>query len=72
MKGYAPLLKDKQVKRWFDNLDRGSPITAEVYLRRLGAFCQKYGVAPNSLLRLGARARWNAARMDLRHTDCTF
>jgi hypothetical protein len=43
-------LKDEQVKRWNDNLARGSPVTAGVYLRRLGSFCKKRNVTPSSLL----------------------
>ncbi|HVP16855.1 MAG TPA: hypothetical protein VMT42_05785 [candidate division Zixibacteria bacterium] len=33
---YASLLNDKGIKRWYDNLRRGSEVTADVYLRRFG------------------------------------
>jgi hypothetical protein len=33
------LLDDPQIKRWYDNLARGSPITADERLRRLGRMC---------------------------------
>ena len=37
---YASLLEDKGIKRWYDNLRRGSEVTADVYLRRLGHLCK--------------------------------
>ena len=53
---YASLLKDKRIKRWHDNLARGSPITAAVYLRRLGSFCGARGVKPHALVKLAERS----------------
>ncbi|MBS7609589.1 site-specific integrase [Candidatus Bathyarchaeota archaeon] len=47
---YSRLLSDPKVRRWFDNVSRGSPVTAEVYLRRLGAFCESRGIDPQGLL----------------------
>jgi len=52
---HASLLDDKQVRRWYDNLARGSEITAGVYLRRLGAICEKHSVTPESLLQMGPK-----------------
>ncbi len=49
---YANLLKDKVLKRWYDNVARGSVITADVYLRRLGHFCKELNITPNSLLEM--------------------
>ena len=49
---YVFLMKDVDVKRWYDNVARGSPVTADVYLRRLGAFCQRFGKTPNALASL--------------------
>lgn len=43
---YKLLLKDKEVKRWYDNVARGSVITADVYLRRLGNFCESHKLTP--------------------------
>lgn len=37
---YARLLKDKAVERWYRNMERGSALTAEVSLRRLGKACE--------------------------------
>ncbi|MHB1778006.1 MAG: site-specific integrase, partial [Acidimicrobiales bacterium] len=39
----------------FDNLSRGSPITARVYLRRFGAFCKRYETTPKALTRESAK-----------------
>jgi len=35
---YARLFEDSDVKRWYDNTARGSVVTADVYLRRVGSF----------------------------------
>ncbi|MEM2926947.1 MAG: site-specific integrase, partial [Candidatus Bathyarchaeia archaeon] len=50
---YRGLLSDPKVRRWFENVARGSPVTAEVYLRRLGSFCHRQGTDPQGLLALG-------------------
>ncbi len=44
------LLKDNDVTRWYDNLARGSIITAEERLRRLGRFCTVTGLNPKALV----------------------
>lgn len=44
------LLKDPDVKRWYDNLARGSVITAEERLRRLGRFCNVTGLTPKGII----------------------
>jgi len=49
---YATFLEDAGVKRWYDNVARGSRVTADVYLRRLGNFCNSLGITPNGLLSL--------------------
>ncbi|MEM3393212.1 MAG: site-specific integrase [Candidatus Bathyarchaeia archaeon] len=46
---YAYLLADPDVKRWYNNVARGSNVTADVYLRRLGNFCEIYKLTPNAL-----------------------
>jgi hypothetical protein len=50
---YAFLLLDGDVKRWYRNLARGSKVTADVSLRRLGLFCLKKGIKPRQLIELG-------------------
>ena len=44
------LLLDPTIKRWYDNLARGSEITADVYLRRLGSFCEQNQLTPATLI----------------------
>jgi integrase len=50
---YAFLLFDEDVKRWYRNLVRGSKVTADVSLRRLGLFCLEKGIMPKQLIELG-------------------
>jgi hypothetical protein len=49
---YAHLLENHDVKRWFDNTARGSRITADVCLRRLGSFCKAHEITPQELAAL--------------------
>ena len=58
---YRDLFEDPEVKRWYDNVARGSRITADVYLRRLGSICRSRGMKnPKNLLAL---ATDNGGRM---------
>jgi len=43
------LNEDTDVKRWYENVSRGSRSTADVYLRRLRVFCQAFNVRPKEL-----------------------
>lgn len=43
------LLKTTEIARWHANMSRGSLITADTYLRRLGAFCDATHVTPQGL-----------------------
>ena len=56
---YSPLLKDKDVRRWYDNVARGAHTTAGVYLRRLGAFCVTHHISPRQLIDLKDREKYN-------------
>jgi hypothetical protein len=49
------LLSNPDIKRWYDNVSRGSPTTSEVWLRRLSKFCQDCNLAPMELAELGMR-----------------
>ena len=49
------LFQEKDVRRWYDNVARGSEITADVYLRRLGAFCEGNRTTPMNLLKLSPK-----------------
>jgi len=52
---YTPLLGDPEIRRWHANVARGSRITADVYLRRLGAFCSSHSLAFRDLLQMEER-----------------
>jgi hypothetical protein len=54
---YTNLLEDPSVERWQRNVARGSQITADVYLRRLGHVCATHHVTPASLAAIPARQR---------------
>jgi hypothetical protein len=63
----APSAKSKQdflnadpdVKRWYDNISRGSQSTADVYLRRLRAVCQSFNTSPKGLASLSDAELYN-------------
>jgi len=61
MKGrlYATLLEDPKIKRWHLNLARGSQVTADVYLRRLGNFCESTKITPQRLIAMDGEAIYN-------------
>jgi len=48
---YRNLLEDEDVRRWYENLARGSPAGAEIYFRNLGNFCQLNKITPRELAR---------------------
>jgi len=56
---YAFLLEDVDVRRWYENVARGSEVTADVYLRRLGAFCKHFKLKPKKLVALGEDKLYN-------------
>jgi hypothetical protein len=37
---HAYLFNDPDIKRWYENVTRGSKISVDVCLRRLGSFCE--------------------------------
>jgi hypothetical protein len=47
---YSILLKDEDIARWLRNIERGSPITAEVALRRLGRACEMLQLTPKQMI----------------------
>ena len=49
------LLANLDIKRWYDNLSRGSPLTAEGRLRRLGRFCEVHQMTPMQLADLAMK-----------------
>lgn len=49
---HAHLLDDPDIRRWYQNVARGSRITADVYLRRLGNFGDDVKVSPKELIKM--------------------
>ena len=49
------MLTNPEVKRWYDNLARGSEITADVRLRRLDMFCRTHEMTAMELADLGMK-----------------
>jgi len=48
---YSDYLGNPQLRRWLRNLERGSPVTAEVALRRISRSSELLGLSPKRLLR---------------------
>jgi len=61
---YDYLLKDDDVKRWYDNLVAGSSITAEVYLRSLGRYCELENSTPKKILQEAETKAFRDSFMD--------
>jgi hypothetical protein len=51
----AKLLAEPDVKRWYNNVARGSPVTADINLRRLSKFCEDNKITPIELAELGQK-----------------
>jgi len=52
---YTSLKNNPEIKRWFLNMSRGSMITGEVYLRRLGQFCEINNTDPIAITKMTDR-----------------
>ena len=50
---HKKLLVDPDVKRWYQNIARGSTMTADVRLRRLGVYCERTNTTPKELAQIG-------------------
>ena len=49
------LLANPDLKRWYDNLARGSPLTADMRLRRISHFCEVNNTTPKQFAKLGLK-----------------
>ena len=52
---HRKLLENKNVKRWHDNLSRGSRVTAYMRLQRLSTFCERNNITPEGIILLGKK-----------------
>jgi len=50
---HKKLLVDPDVKRWYQNIARGSTMTDDVRLRRLGVYCERTDTTPKELAQIG-------------------
>jgi len=55
MGSHKKLLENRDIRRWHDNVARGSGVTADVYLRRLGNFCEAHELTPKQLAAMKPR-----------------
>ncbi len=63
------LLSDPDVRRWHDNLRRSSMLTCTVRLRRLNLFCDRVGMTPHELAKMGRRDPMRAENTLLDHVS---
>ena len=56
---YSYLLNDVDVRRWYSNVTRGSRVTADVYFRRLGMFCEHFNISPKQLIAISVGDLYN-------------
>ena len=54
---FGPLMADEDVRRWHENLARGSPATADNYLRVLGRFLDTNRLTAKAFLHLPSKRR---------------
>ncbi len=47
---HKDLLENEDVKRWYENIKAGSNITADVYLRTLGLYCELNNIDPEEII----------------------
>src|SRR5439155_26446529 len=50
------LLSDHNVKRWYDNIGRGSASSADEWLRRLGYIQDRFELTPQKLAKMSEKA----------------
>jgi hypothetical protein len=55
MGNHKKLLENRDIRLWHDNVARGSGVTADVYLRRLGNFCEAHELTPKQLAAMKPR-----------------
>jgi hypothetical protein len=56
---YESLMENSDVRRWHENVCRGSRTTGDVYLRRLGNFSKLHNISPAQLIKMKERSIYN-------------
>jgi hypothetical protein len=49
------LLSDDEVASWYANLNEGSELTADIYLRRLNRYCEEFDTTPQALAAMSSK-----------------
>jgi len=52
---YTYLFEDEDVRRWYENTSRGSLVSSDICLRRLGSFCEQLKIKPKEFAALPDR-----------------
>ncbi len=61
------LLKNEDVRRWYENMYRSSKLNAYVRIRRLNLFCDRVGTTPEKLVEVGRKNPMDAENILLDH-----
>ena len=59
----------EDLERWYNSMKRGSPITADVNIRRLEAFCTIMHVTPDQLTKMDTRKLYNLLMDFVTHAE---
>lgn len=49
------MFEDEDIRRWYENTSRGSLVSADICLRRLGSFCEQLKIKPKEFASLPDR-----------------
>src|SRR5208282_3396888 len=52
---YKDLLEDKDFRRWYDNVTRGSLVTAQEWFRRMGFVCAQFETSPQKIAKMSKK-----------------
>ena len=52
---YKGMLEDKDFRRWYDNVARGSLVTAQEWFRRMGFVCAKFETTPTKIAKMSEK-----------------
>ena len=69
---YRHLLEDQDIRRWYENLEAKSVITATVYLRTLGLYCELEKTSPKEILSEARSKRFRDGFTDFIRMFCSF
>lgn len=69
---YRHLLEDQDIRRWYENLEAKSVITATVYLRTLGLYCELEKTSHKEILSEARSKRFRDGFTDFIRMFCSF